>query len=135
MISNDNSPDGTTAIVQRLIDTRTAEGTAFSQTLHLVTRSGKNGLGTAYIEGFRFCLEKGYDYIFEMDADFSHEEIMLALDELVRSGKVRILGCSNETTWGLMKSQWAADVHGTAMATLRFAYAEVLSLDQWRRSQ
>lgn len=48
------------------------------------------------------------------DWDFPQEETMMALDELVRSGKVRILGCSNESTWGLTKSLWASDVHGLA---------------------
>ena len=72
LVVDDNSPDGTSAIVQGLINTSTAEEKQFTQTLHLITRAGKNGLGTAYIEGFRFSLEHGYDYIFEMDADFSH---------------------------------------------------------------
>lgn len=48
------------------------------------------------------------------DHDFPHEETMMALDELVRSGKVRILGCSNETTWGLCKSLAACELHGLA---------------------
>lgn len=48
------------------------------------------------------------------DADFPYEETLLALDELVRAGKVRILGCSNESTWGLMKSLWASDAQGIA---------------------
>ena len=48
------------------------------------------------------------------DWDFPQEETMMALDELVRSGKVRILGCSNESTWGLTKSLWASDAHGLA---------------------
>ena len=48
------------------------------------------------------------------DHDFPYEETLMALDELVRSGKVRILGCSNETSWGLTKSLWAADLQGSA---------------------
>ena len=48
------------------------------------------------------------------DHDFPYEETLLALDELVRSGKVRILGCSNETSWGLTRSLWAADLQGTS---------------------
>jgi aryl-alcohol dehydrogenase-like predicted oxidoreductase len=48
------------------------------------------------------------------DPDFPYEETLEALDELVRSGKVRILGCSNETTWGLTKSLWASELHGLA---------------------
>ena len=64
LIIDDNSPDGTAAIVKRL-------QTEFPH-LHLIERSGKLGLGTAYIAVFKWALEHQYDYIFEMDADFSH---------------------------------------------------------------
>ena len=66
LIIDDGSPDGTAAQVKRL------QG-EFPQKLHLIERQGKLGLGTAYITGFKWALEKGYDYIFEMDADFSHD--------------------------------------------------------------
>ena len=65
LIIDDGSPDGTAAEVKRL----QAE---FPDKLHLLERAGKLGLGTAYLTGFRWALEHGYDYIFEMDADFSH---------------------------------------------------------------
>jgi dolichol-phosphate mannosyltransferase len=65
LIIDDNSPDGTAAIVKSLID-------VFPGKLFIVEREGKKGLGTAYIEGFRWALSNGYRYIFEMDADFSH---------------------------------------------------------------
>ncbi|MGI9544825.1 MAG: polyprenol monophosphomannose synthase [Cyclobacteriaceae bacterium] len=65
LVIDDNSPDGTGAIVKKVQQ-------SFSERLHLVEREGKNGLGTAYIRGFQYALEHGYDYIFEMDADFSH---------------------------------------------------------------
>lgn len=65
LIVDDGSPDGTAAIVKGL----QAE---FDSRLHLVERTGKQGLGTAYIFGFKWALERGYQYIFEMDADFSH---------------------------------------------------------------
>ncbi|MGD9994700.1 MAG: polyprenol monophosphomannose synthase [Salinivirgaceae bacterium] len=65
LIVEDNSPDGTAQIVKRLM-------TEFSEKLHIMERAGKLGLGTAYIDGFKWALEKGYQYIFEMDADFSH---------------------------------------------------------------
>ena len=65
LIIDDGSPDGTAAEVKRL----QAE---FPEKLHLLERAGKLGLGTAYLTGFRWALEHGYDYIFEMDADFSH---------------------------------------------------------------
>lgn len=64
LIIEDGSPDGTAAIVSRLQE-------EFSG-LHMIERQGKLGLGTAYITGFKWGLAKGYDYIFEMDADFSH---------------------------------------------------------------
>ncbi|WP_400190133.1 polyprenol monophosphomannose synthase [Hymenobacter sp. B81] len=65
LIIDDGSPDGTAGIVRGLM----AE---FPGRLHLEERSGKLGLGTAYIHGFRWALARGYGYIFEMDADFSH---------------------------------------------------------------
>ena len=65
LIIEDNSPDGTAAIVKRLI-------TEFSGKLFMEERKGKLGLGTAYIHGFRWALQKNYGYVFEMDADFSH---------------------------------------------------------------
>lgn len=66
LIIDDGSPDGTAAIVKGLMENE------FKDRLFLVERSGKLGLGTAYIAGFKWCVEHGYDYIFEMDADFSH---------------------------------------------------------------
>ena len=65
LIIDDASPDGTAEIVERLQK-------EFPYKLHLVNRSGKLGLGTAYIAGFKWALERDYSYIFEMDADFSH---------------------------------------------------------------
>jgi len=65
LIIDDNSPDGTAAIVKEMQP-------AYPN-LHLIERAGKLGLGTAYITGFKWALEKNYDYIFEMDADFSHD--------------------------------------------------------------
>ena len=67
LIIDDGSPDGTDAIVRGLISTE------FGSRLHIVERSGKLGLGTAYIAGFKWALEHDYEYIFEMDADFSHD--------------------------------------------------------------
>jgi dolichol-phosphate mannosyltransferase len=69
LIVDDNSPDGTAEIVEELQLTYNTDSTR----LYLLKRPGKQGLGTAYITGFKFALEKGYDYILEMDADFSHD--------------------------------------------------------------
>ena len=65
LIVDDNSPDGTADIVKGLMDEH-------KDRLFLIEREGKLGLGTAYIEGFKYALSHGYQYIFEMDADFSH---------------------------------------------------------------
>ena len=65
LIVDDGSPDGTADIVKRLMQ-------EFSGRLFIEERKGKLGLGTAYIHGFRWSLAKGYEYIFEMDCDFSH---------------------------------------------------------------
>lgn len=66
LVIDDGSPDGTASIVKNLMQ-------EYPERLHLIERSGKLGLGTAYISGFKWSLEHGYDYIFEMDADFSHD--------------------------------------------------------------
>lgn len=65
LVIDDNSPDGTAAIVKKKI-------AAHPGRVHIIERAGKLGLGTAYITGFRWALDHGYDYICEMDADFSH---------------------------------------------------------------
>jgi dolichol-phosphate mannosyltransferase len=65
LIIDDNSPDGTAAIVEGLMG-------KFLDRLFILKRPGKQGLGTAYIQGFKWALDHNYDYIFEMDADFSH---------------------------------------------------------------
>jgi dolichol-phosphate mannosyltransferase len=72
LIVDDGSPDGTGQIVKNL-------QSEFSERLHLEERKGKLGLGTAYIHGFKWALERSYAYVFEMDADFSHNP-----DDLVR---------------------------------------------------
>jgi dolichol-phosphate mannosyltransferase len=70
LIIDDGSPDGTAVIVKGL-------QSKYPASLFLVERSGKQGLGTAYIAGFKWALERNYEYIFEMDADFSHNPLDL----------------------------------------------------------
>ena len=63
LVVDDNSTDGTSGLVKNLSNSR----------VHIIERPAKMGLGTAYIRGFRFAIENNYDYVFEMDADFSHD--------------------------------------------------------------
>ena len=65
LVVDDNSPDGTADIVKRIM-------LQYAERLFILERSGKLGLGTAYIAGFKYALDRGYEFIFEMDADFSH---------------------------------------------------------------
>lgn len=69
IVVDDGSPDGTGQLVKKL---QSEHNTPSETRLHLIERSGKQGLGTAYIAGFKYALERGYDFILEMDADFSH---------------------------------------------------------------
>ncbi|GAA4364637.1 polyprenol monophosphomannose synthase [Hymenobacter saemangeumensis] len=87
LIIDDGSPDGTAAIVRGLL----AE---FPGRLFLEERQGKQGLGTAYIHGFRWALARGYQYIFEMDADFSHnpEDLLRLHDSCARDGNDLAIG-------------------------------------------
>jgi len=71
LIVDDGSPDGTAQVVREKMD-------AFGGRIHLESRTGKLGLGTAYIHGFKWALARGYEYIFEMDCDFSHDPNDLA---------------------------------------------------------
>jgi dolichol-phosphate mannosyltransferase len=75
LIVDDGSPDGTADLVKSLQGKFNSE----SIQLHLMERKGKQGLGTAYIAGFRYAIEKGYEFLLEMDADFSHDPKDLVL--------------------------------------------------------
>jgi dolichol-phosphate mannosyltransferase len=82
LVIDDGSPDGTALIVKDLMANK------FAGKLHLVERSGKLGLGTAYIAGFKWAIEHQYDYIFEMDADFSHnpQDLLKLYDACANQG-------------------------------------------------
>ncbi len=103
LIIDDNSPDGTASIVQELM-------TIYKDKLFLIERSGKLGLGTAYIAGFKWALEHQYQYIFEMDADFSHNpEDLLQLYNTCRNEGVdlavgsRYISGINVINWPLKR--------------------------------
>jgi len=87
LVIDDGSPDGTAAAVKQLME-------EFPEKLHLLERSGKLGLGTAYLTGFRWALEREYDYIFEMDADFSHnpEDLIRLWDACANGGADMAIG-------------------------------------------
>ncbi len=90
LIVDDGSPDGTAQRVRDLQDEFPAGGSfpAHARRLHLLERRGKLGLGTAYIDGFKWALSRGYQYLFEMDADFSHnpEDLPRLYDACHREG-------------------------------------------------
>ncbi|OYZ11249.1 MAG: dolichyl-phosphate beta-D-mannosyltransferase [Bdellovibrio sp. 28-41-41] len=101
LVVDDNSPDGTGQIVQTLMG-------AFPGYVHLLTRMKKEGLGRAYIAGFKWGLEKGYSHVIEMDADFSHRPVDLikhvnewgTCDFVIGS---RYVPQGETVNWGLMR--------------------------------
>ena len=86
LVIDDNSPDGTGQLVKSLQSSYPG--------LHIIEREGKLGLGTAYIAGFKWALERNYDYIFEMDADFSHNpaDLVRLLDACKNGGADLAIG-------------------------------------------
>jgi len=100
LIVDDNSPDGTAAFVENEIKN--------NNRIHLIKRPSKLGLGTAYIAGFNFAIQNGYDFVFEMDADFSHDpkEIPKFLDEIKNSDVVlgsRYISGVNVINWPMSR--------------------------------
>lgn len=86
LVIDDGSPDSTAAVVKKLQQN-------FADKLFLIERSGKLGLGTAYIAGFKWALERGYDFIFEMDCDFSHNpDDLLRLLHVAQNGFDLVIG-------------------------------------------
>jgi dolichol-phosphate mannosyltransferase len=104
LVIDDNSPDGTAQIVKDLM-------ASYPEQLFLLERSGKLGLGTAYITGFNWALERGYQYIMEMDADFSHNPADLERLYLVcKSGEADVAIGSRYVPGGKTEN-WPLDRH------------------------
>ena len=87
LIVEDNSPDGTATIVKRIM-------TEFPDRLFIEERKGKQGLGTAYLHGFKWALKRNYEFIFEMDADFSHNpaDLLCLYDAAKNHGADLVIG-------------------------------------------
>lgn len=100
LIVDDNSPDGTAVIVKEIQKNHNC--------LHLIEREGKLGLGTAYIAGFKFGIEQGYDYILEMDADFSHnpKDVPRLIEACKNGGSDITVGSRYVNTGGVKDWDW-----------------------------
>lgn len=87
LIVDDGSPDGTADLVRESMD-------KYPGVIHLEERSGKLGLGTAYVHGFNYALDKNYDFVYEMDADFSHnpKDLLRLAEELEQDGADLVIG-------------------------------------------
>lgn len=124
LVVDDNSPDGTADIVKEL-------QAQWPGRLHLLQRAGKQGLGTAYIAGFKWALANGYEFIFEMDADFSHDpahlpeflaavtDADLVLGSRYRDGKVTVVN------WPMTRLllSYGANIYARAVTGLRLGDA------------
>ena len=100
LIVDDNSPDGTGQVADDLIER------CYPDRLHVIHRSGKLGLGTAYVEGFTWALEQGYDYVIQMDADFSHSPSYLS-DMLGKIPEYDVVVGSRYVSGGDLDERWS----------------------------
>jgi dolichol-phosphate mannosyltransferase len=119
LVIDDGSPDGTAGVVREIV--------ARNPRVHLMERPSKMGLGTAYLAGFRWALERGYAYIFEMDADFSHDpkhlpEFLKAIQtaDLVIGSRYR-KGRVTVVNWPMARLilSYAANIYARAVTGLR----------------
>ena len=94
---DDNSPDGTGAIIDKMAE-------ADPERVHVIHRPGKMGLGRAYIDGFKWALERGYEFIFEMDADFSHDPKVLP--EFIKAAEDADLVIGSRYIGGIRVMNW-----------------------------
>ena len=147
LIIDDGSPDGTAAIVKRLQEEE------FKDKLFLIERAGKQGLGTAYITGFKWAIEHEYDYVFEMDADFSHnpQDLLKLYDACANEGADVAVGSRyitgvNVVNWPMgrvlmsycasiyVRSVLGVDIHDTTAGFVcyRREVLETIELDKIR---
>ena len=123
LIVDDNSPDGTGKIAEELKEN-------FSGKISVIHREGKLGLGTAYIAGFKYCLEQGADYIVQMDADFSHNpkkvtELLKRLEEAdIAIGSRYISGGSLDENWSIFRKGLSAFGNLYTKAILRMPISD-----------
>lgn len=122
LVVDDNSPDGTGAVADQLVQ-------QYANRFGVIHRAGKDGLGTAYLEGFAQALADGADYIVQMDADFSHSpdyipqmlEVMQAIDADVVVGSRYVAGGSLDEGWGAWRRfvSWWANLYSRSILGLR----------------
>jgi len=123
LIVDDNSPDGTGKIADDLME-------KFPDKILVIHRKGKLGLGTAYITGFKYCLEQGADYIVQMDADFSHNpkkviELLKRLEEAdIAIGSRYISGGSLDENWSIFRKGLSAFGNLYTRAILRMPISD-----------
>jgi dolichol-phosphate mannosyltransferase len=123
LVVDDGSPDGTADIVRELIENQridshgsSTDGEPIGGRVYLLQRAGKQGLGSAYIAGFRWALERNYDWIFEMDADFSHnpDDLMRLCDRALEGADMvvgsRYVSGVNVVNWPMSRllMSWCA---------------------------
>ena len=119
LVVDDNSPDGTGVIADQMA--------AAEPRVHVLHRSGKLGLGTAYVTGFQWALERGFDYVFEMDADFSHdpkhlsEFLLAARDADLVLGSRYLNGKVSVVNWpmGRLLLSYSANIYARIVTGLR----------------
>jgi dolichol-phosphate mannosyltransferase len=135
LVVDDNSPDGTGRIGEEL-------AARHPQQLHVIHRSGKLGLGTAYIQGFRYALEQGVDLVVQMDADFSHSPgyipqlMAAAADYDVVVGSRYVAGGQLDERWGwgrYLLSWWANSIYTRLILGLKVRDATA-GFKCWRRA-
>jgi dolichol-phosphate mannosyltransferase len=122
LVVDDNSPDGTSDAVRAMMHSEPR--------LHLLQRAGKMGLGTAYCEGFRYALDQGYEFVFEMDADFSHDpnDIPRFLEAIQTTDLVigsRYVSGVNVVNWPMQRLllSWCANLYTRAITRMPIADA------------